>query len=256
MDQTIYGQAQAQARREGRQVPTSMDPFESGRRRERGPEDLEAAMNGMIAGVGPGSNRGDKHRRHIIEHGDYVPTDGSNAKKRKTGNDGYQLQPSANPSRSLMDVKVDGGDAGVDPRLSATAASGSIMHHRSASPQHAANPRREPPPPNPLIASAPGLPTSSQSLIHPPISSFGAAPMGGQMSEGSSLIGSSSLSAGPQQQPTTGQSMSMTLPPGSTPQQQPTTGSWGYRFPSGATPGMPSNENRNRYLAGMAAARN
>ncbi|KAJ9124284.1 hypothetical protein QFC22_001084 [Naganishia vaughanmartiniae] len=256
MDQTIYGQAQAQARREGRQIPTSMDPFDTGRRRERVPEDMEAAMNGMIAS-GPGSHRGDKHRRQVGEHGDFGPVDGPTTKKRKTGNDGYQLQPSANPSRSLLDVKVEMAESGVDPRLAATAASGSMIHHRSASPQHAANARRELAPANPLIASAPGLSASSQSFGHPPPSGFGATQLGGPVGEGSSHIVSSSLSAGPQQQPVNGQSMSLTAPAGSIPQPPPTTsGSWGYRFPTGATPGIPSSDNRSRFLAGMATARN
>ncbi|KAJ9106292.1 hypothetical protein QFC21_001437 [Naganishia friedmannii] len=256
MDQTIYGQAQAQARREGRQIPTSMDPFDAGRRRDRVPEDMETGMNGMMSG--PGNNsRGDKHRRQLAEHVDFGPTDGPTTKKRKTGSDGYQLQASANPSRSLLDVKVEMAESGVDPRLTATAAAGSLTHHRSASPQHAANARRELAPPNPLIASAPGLSVSSHSFNHAPTSGFGATQLGGPVGEGNSQIGSSSLSAGPQQQQlVTGPPMPLTTPGGSISQQQPTTGSWGYRFPSGATPGMPSSENRNRFLTGMATARN
>lgn len=255
MDQTIYGQAQAQARREGRQIPTSMDPFDAGRRRDRVPEDIDAAMNGMITG-GPGGHRGDKHRRQFAEHGDFSSTDGPTTKKRKTGTDAYQLQANVNPSRSLMDVKVEMVESGVDPRLTATAAAGSLIHHRSASPQHAANARRELAPPNPLIASAPGLSASLQSHSHPPSSGFGAPPLGGPIIDGNSQVVSSTLSAGPQQQPMSGQAMPTTASTGSVSQQQPPTGSWGYRFPSGATPGMPSSENRNRFLAGMATARN
>jgi hypothetical protein len=244
MDQTIYGQAQA--RREGRQVPTSLDPFDPGRRRDRAIEDPLGPINGGVAS-GSGSNRGDKHRRHAPEMAEFGILDGPANKKRRTGNDPFPAPAGTNQSRGLMDAKVDGGEVVIDPRLAATAASGSMAQQRSASPQHAQNIKRDP---NAQHVSASGhtsmMPPAN--MNHSSINGYGPPPVG--------AMSSASLSAGPQQPPPAGHLMPSSAS-GASSQQQPRPGaSWGYQFPTGATPGMQPSENRNRYLAGMAAARN
>lgn len=245
MDQTIYGQAQA--RREGRQVPTTLDPFESGRRRERANEEALAALNGTGA-----ANRGDKHRRHVPDIPEFQPVDGPVVKKRKTA-ETYHSSTNGQQPRSLMDVKVDGADGNIDPRLGSTSASGSLVHHRSVSPQ---NQKRDATT-NPLTSGSASSMMPPPSMTQSSVSGFSSAPVTGRTGDtGNHLMGSASLSAGPQQPPQAGHLSSPSASAPSGHQQQPASSSWGYRFPTGATPGLPSTENRNRYLAGMAAARN